>query len=58
MSILQAAEMTHEAILPACLADSGDLAFVCQLAEAYTANTVVTQISVGTTADLAAIVFS
>lgn len=58
MLILQAAKMTHQAILPRSLAHTGDLAFICQLTEADTANAVVTQISVGTTADLAAIVLS
>ena len=44
--------------LPRSFSDAGDLAFICQLTEAYTANAVVTQISVGTTADFAAIVLS
>ena len=50
--------MTHEAILPASLSDARDLALMSQLAEADTANAVVTQVSVGTTADFAAVVLS
>ena len=42
--------------LPAGLANAGDLALVSQLTEADTANTVVAQVSVGTAADLAAVV--
>ena len=42
--------------LPAGLADAGDLALVSQLTEADTADTVVTQVSVRTAADLAAVV--
>ena len=38
------------------LANAGDLALVGQLAEADTADAVVTQIGVGTAADLAAVV--
>ena len=37
-------------------ADAGDLALVRQLAEADTADAVVAQVGVGTTADLAAVV--
>ena len=39
-------------------ADAGDLALVRQLAEADTADAVVTQIGVGTAADLAAVVLA
>ncbi len=58
MSILRADEITHEVNLPRSLAYARDLALMCQLAEADTANAVVTQISVGTTADFAAVVLS
>ena len=44
--------------LEACLADTGDLALVGQLAEADTADAVVTQVSVGAAADLAAVVLT
>ena len=39
-------------------ADAGDLALVRQLAEADTADAVVTQIGVGTASDLAAVVLA
>jgi hypothetical protein len=42
--------------LPACLLNSGDLALVGQLSEADTADAVVSQVSVGTAADLAAVI--
>ena len=42
--------------LPAGLADTGDLALVSQFTEADTANAVVTQVGVGTAADLAPVV--
>ena len=42
--------------LPGSLADTGDLALVSQGAEADTAHAVVTQVSVGTAAELAAVV--
>ena len=42
--------------LPASLADTGNLALVGQLTEADTANAVVPQVSVGSAADLAAVV--
>jgi len=42
--------------LPAGLADTGDLALVGQLTEADTAYAVVAQVSMGTAADLAAVV--
>ena len=42
--------------LPGRLLDAGDLTLVGQLAEADTADAVVPQVSVGTTADLAAVV--
>ena len=42
--------------LEACLAYAGDLALVSQLTEADTADAVVAQVSVGTTANLAAVV--
>ena len=42
--------------LPACLLDAGDLALIGQLTEADTANAVVTKISMGSAADLAAVV--
>ncbi len=58
MSILRADEMTHDGNLPRSLSDARDLALMCQLAEANTANAVITQISVGTTADFAAVVLS
>ena len=43
-------------ILEGCFSDAGDLALICQLSEADTADAVVAQISVGTAADLAAVV--
>ena len=58
MSILQAVEMTHEGNLPRSLAYAGDLALMSELTEADTANAVVTQISVGTTADFATVILS
>ena len=42
--------------LPGSLANAGNLALVCSLAEADTADAVVAQVSMGTTADLAAII--
>ena len=42
--------------LPGSLLDAGDLALVSQLTEADTADTVLAQVSMGTTADLAAVV--
>ena len=42
--------------LPAGLANAGDLALVGQLTEADTANAVVPQVSVGSAADLAAVI--
>ena len=47
---------TFDLKLPAGLADTGDLALVGQLTEADTAYAVVTQISMGSAADLAAVV--
>ena len=47
-----------KAVLPACLLYSGDLALVCELTEADTADAVLAEISVGTTADLASVVLS
>ena len=58
MSILRTDEMTPEGNLPRSLLNSGDLALVGEFSEADTAYAVVTQIGVGTTADLAAIVLS
>ena len=45
-------------ILPGSLADAGNLALVSQRAEADTADAVVTQIGVGTAAQLAAVVLT
>src|SRR5699024_10392300 len=45
-----------DSTLPAGLADTGDLALVGQLTEADTANTVIAQVSMGSAADLAAVV--
>ena len=42
--------------LPRCLSHAGDLALVGQLTEADTADAVVTQVGMGTAADLAAVV--
>ena len=42
--------------LPRRLLDAGDLALISQLAEADTANAVVTEVSMGAAADLAAVV--
>ena len=58
MSILRADEITHEVNLPRSLAYARDLALMCQLAEADTANAVVAQVCVGAAADFAAIIFS
>ena len=44
--------------LPGSLADTGDLALVRQRAEADTAHAVVTQVGVGTAAQLAAVVLT
>ena len=44
--------------LPGSLADTGDLALVRQRAEADTAHAVVTQVGVGTAAQLAAVVLA
>lgn len=46
------------AVLPGCFSNSGDLALVCQLAEANAAYAVVTQISVRTAANLAAVILT
>ena len=46
------------AVLPRSLLDAGDLALVCQLAEANTADAVVAQVGVGAAADLAAVVLT
>ena len=45
-------------VLPRSLLYARDLAFVCELAEADTAYSEFTEISMGTTADLASVVFS
>jgi len=58
MSILRAFERKYGGYLPRSLADSRDLALVSQFTEADTANAVITQISVGTTTDLAAVILS
>jgi hypothetical protein len=42
--------------LPGCLADTGDLTLIGQLSEADTAYAVISQVSVGSAADLAAVV--
>ena len=44
--------------LEACFANTGNLTLVCEFAEADTADAVVAKISMGTTADLAAVVLS
>ena len=44
--------------LPGCFANAGDLALVGQLTEADTADTVLAEVSMGTTADLAAVVLA
>ena len=41
-----------------CFTDSGNLAFISQLAEADTANAVIAKICVGTAADFAAVVLT
>ena len=57
ISIQQARLTMHGGkFLPAGFADAGDLALVRQLTEADTADAVVAQVSVGTAADLAAVV--
>jgi hypothetical protein len=43
-------------LLPACLFDSGDFAFVGELTEANSAYTVFSEIAVGSAADLASVV--
>ena len=48
----------RSAILPGSLANSGYLSLVGQLAEADAADAIVTQVSVGAAADLAAIVLA
>ena len=45
-------------VLPACLLYSGDLALVGKIAEADTADTVLTEICMGTAADLASVILS
>ena len=54
------AEMMHifanSRRLPGCLADTGDLALVCQLTEADTADAVIAQIGVGSSADFASVI--
>ena len=44
--------------LPACLLYTGNLALVCELTEADTADAVLAEISVRTTADLASVVLT
>ena len=46
----------HRFRLPGCLADAGNLTLVREFSEANSADAVVTQISMGTAADLAAVV--
>ena len=58
MSILRAFERKCGVNLPRSLAYAGNLALMCQLTEADTAYAVITQISVGASADLAAVVLS
>ena len=55
---IQQADLTKPdgKFLPGSFADAGDLALVRQLTEADTADAVVAQVSVGTAADLAAVV--
>jgi len=45
-------------VLPACFLYARDLALVCKFTEADTADAVLTKISMGTTANLAAVVLS
>ena len=47
-----------EKLLPGCLSYSGNLALICELAEADTANSVLTEVGVRSTADLASVVSS
>ena len=47
---------THGGKLPRSLLDTGDLALISQFTEADTADAVVTQVSVGSSADVAAVV--
>ena len=56
--ILQAAKMTHGAVLPGSFSNARNLALISQLTEADTANAVVAQVCVGAAADFAAIIFS
>ena len=49
---------THDAKSEGSLAHTGDLALISQLAEADTADAVVAQVGMGTTADLAAVVLA
>jgi len=42
--------------LPGCLSYSGNLALVCELTEADTADAVLTEVGVGSTADLASVI--
>ena len=46
------------AVLPACLSYAGNFALVSEFTEADTADTELTKVSVGTTADLATVVLT
>jgi len=56
--ILQARRTKYGGKLPAGLLNAGNLALICQLAEANTADAVVAQVGMGTAADLAAVVLT
>ena len=49
--------MKHGGNLPRCFSDAGDLAFISQIAEANPADAVISQVSVRSAADFAAVVF-
>ena len=48
----------NQKLLPRRLLNAGNLALVCEVSEADTADTVLTHVSVRTSADLATVVFS
>jgi len=58
LKVLRVAERKYGGNLPAGFFNAGDLALICQLTEADTADAVVAEVSVGTAADLAAVVLT
>lgn len=55
--ILQDHEMKYDGNLPGRLSDARDLALMRQISEAYTADAVISQISMRPSADFTAVVF-